>query len=235
MPSYHLHATRRTETGRQLSKLRRTNQVPAVVYGHGLPSHNLAIDESALVKLFRQAGTTSLVDLDIAGESPVKVLIHELQRHPVTSRIIHADLYQVKMSEKLQADIELELVGESAAVKESGGILVRTLDKLKVECLPGDLVPSIAVDISRLKTFEDRIRVSDLQVPNAVTILNKPEEVVVSVTPPRSEAEIEALSQKVEEDVTAVEKVEKEKKTEDEEAATDETVAPAATKPTKSA
>ncbi len=226
MPSHQLLAERRTDVGKALSKMRRTNQVPAVVYGHGVPSQNLTVKAQDLIRVYREAGTTSLVDLVIDQGSPVKVLIHDLQRHPTKPSILHADFYQVKMTEKLQADIQLEMTGESPAVKELGGILVRALDTLNVECLPGDLVPSIPVDISTLRTFEDRIHVSNISVPTGITILNKADEVVASVTPPRSEAEIEALSAKVEEDVTAVGTVEKEKPAEEEVAETEAPAAP---------
>lgn len=221
MERHHLAAESRTQLGKQSKKLRRIDQVPAVVYGHGVASQSVVVTQPDLLRVFRQAGTTSLIDLAIAGGSPVTVLIHDIQRHPITSVIIHADFYQVTMTEKLQAEIELDFTGESAAVKELGGIFVRTLDKVKVECLPADLVPHIAVDISSLKTFDDRIHVRDIVAPTGITILDRGEEVVASVTRPRSEEEIAALSEKVEEDVTVVGTVEK-AKPEDEEP-TDET------------
>lgn len=219
METFRLSARRRPDVGQNLTTLRRSKQVPAVVYGHGIANEHLIVDGPELQRVYRQAGTTSLVDLVVDDKPAVKVLIHDLQRHPTNSSIVHADFYQVRMTEKLEADIELNIIGESPAVKEQGGILVRTLDTLKVECLPGDLVPSITVDISGLKTFEDRIHVKDLQLPPGLTSLQGPDEVVASVTPPRSEAELEALSQTVEEDVSTVEKVEKEKAADDEAAA----------------
>lgn len=225
METFRLAARRREDVGQKLTPMRRTKQVPAVIYGHGVANQNLVVDGAELQRIYRQAGTTSLVDLVIDQDPAIKVLIHDLQRHPTNSSIMHADFYQVKMTEKLEAEIELVLMGESPAVKEQGGILVRALDTLKVECLPGDLVPSIDVDISGLKTFEDRIHVKDLRVPPGMTVLDNPDEVVASVTPPRSEAEIEALSQTVEEDVSTVGKVEKEKPA-DEEAAEGEGAAP---------
>lgn len=230
MTTYQLHARRRDDLGKMAARVRRQRQVPAVIYGHGLTNQNLSLDGQELQRVFRQAGTTSLVDLLIDQAAPVKVLIHDVQRHPTKPEILHADFFQVRMTEKLQADIALSLDGESPAVKEQGGILVRALDSLKVECLPSDLVPSISVDISVLKTFEDRIHVSDITPPAGLTILNQPDEVIASVAPPRSEAEIEALSEKVEEDVSTVGTVEKEKPAEDE-VAEDQTETPKETTP----
>lgn len=203
-----LAATSRAVVGKKVEQLRRQRQIPGVMYGHGLPSVSLGIDSLAFQKVWRQAGSSSLVDLTVDQKPPVKVLIHDTQHHPTTSAVLHVDFYRVKMSEKLQTDIELNFVGQSPAVKEQGGIFVRSLDKVKVECLPADLVHAIDVDISSLKKFEDRLHVRDIIVPQGVTILGKPDEVVASVMPPRSESELEALSSKVEEDVTAVAGVE---------------------------
>ncbi len=218
MTSLTLTAQARTVLGKTVDGLRRQRIVPAVIYGHNVPSRTVSIEAGAFDAMFKQAGSTSLVDVAVDGSAPVKALIHAIQRHPTTDRVIHVDLYQVKMSEKLEADIELNFIGESPAVKEQGGILIRTLDKVKVSCLPTDLVHSIDVDISVLKTFDKRIHVSDLVVSPGLTILDKGDEVVASVMPPRSEAELASLSEKVEAvDVSAVEKVEKKVKAEDEE------------------
>lgn len=195
--------------GKKVQELRRKQIIPAVVYGHGIPSATVQIERLAFQKVWRQAGSSSLVDLVVDQQPPVKVLIQDVDHHPTKNVINHVDFYRVKMTEKLETDIELNFIGESAAVKEQGGVLIRSLDKVKVECLPGDLVHSIDVDISGLKNFEDRIHVSDIVVPKGITIMDKADEVVASVTPPRSESELEALSGKVEEDVTTVSGVEK--------------------------
>ena len=207
-----LKADRRTVEGKATKKLRQANTIPAVIYGHDIKSQMLAVDAIAFQKAYRVAGSSSLVDLVIDGGAPTKVLIHAVQQHPTKTTPIHIDFYQVTMTEKLQTEIELHFIGDSAAVKESGGILIRTIDKIKVECLPGDLVPSIDVDLSALKTFEDRIHVRDIAVPKGMTVLDGGDEVVASVTPPRSEEELASLSEKVDVDVTAVEKVETKKK-----------------------
>ncbi|MBI5467169.1 MAG: 50S ribosomal protein L25 [Candidatus Kerfeldbacteria bacterium] len=221
-----LPAQPRAELGKTVDHLRRQHRIPAVVYGHGVPSQTISVDERVFQKIYRQAGSSSLVDLVIGEQGPTKVLIQSLQRHPTTHGVTHIDFYQVKMTEKIETEIELHFVGESAAVKESGGIFIRTIDKVKVECLPGDLVPSIDVDVSVLKTFEDRIHISDIVAPKGITIMEKSEDVVASVTPPRSEEEIAALSEKVEENVEAVEVEKKEKAVEE---PTEEETKPSAT------
>lgn len=205
METYSLHATRRSSIGKIVDHLRRTNRVPAVMYGHGMKNQNLDLDAIELMKTVRSAGTSSLVDLSVEQDAPVKVLIHAIQYHPTRSDITHVDFYQVKMTEKLETDIDLEIIGESPAIKEQGGILVRALDKVKVSCLPSDLVHAIQVDISVLKTFEDKIRVADLKVPHGIEILDTPDTMVAVVNPPRSEAELASLTTEVTEDVAAIE------------------------------
>lgn len=223
-----LIAQSRTITGKQVDKLRRQRSIPAVVYGHNQASQSVTLDAGAFDATYKQAGSTSLVDVTVGTGAPVKALIHAIQRHPTTGRVMHVDLYQVRMTEKLEADIDLHFIGESPAVKEQGGIFLRTMDKVKVSCLPADLVHSIEVDISLLKNFDDRIHVSDLVIPSGLTLMENSEEVVASVSAPRSEAEIASLSEKVETvDVSAVEKVEtkKDKDEDDEEAATEDQAA----------
>jgi large subunit ribosomal protein L25 len=215
MDHFVLHAQPRTAIGKVVDHVRRQRLIPAVMYGHGLKSASLQLDASEFQKIYRQAGSTSLVDLTVADGSPVKVLIQSVQRHPTRQSVLHVDFYQVKMTEKIEAEIELSIEGESPVVKESGGILIRALDKLKVSCLPGDLVPTIAVNIEALKTFEDRIHVKDLALPKGIEPLLGGEEVVISVSKPRSEAELEQLSGEVTENIEGVE-VEKKGKTEEE-------------------
>ena len=199
--------------------------MPAVVYGHGLKSTPLVIDYRQFEKIYSTAGESSLVDLSIDQKEPVKILIQDVQRHPITSRFLHADFHQVKMTEKITTEIELEFFGESKAVKELGGVLVKSIDKVKIECLPQDLVHNINVDVSTLNSFEDMIRVADLKLPAGIEIKGKLEDVVVLVQPPRTEEELKELEQKpVEAKVEEVEEAEKKEEAgevKQEEAATD--------------
>ncbi len=218
-----LPARTRTALGKQAKSVLHKHAIPAVLYGHGVTNRNLEIDGLVFGKIFRQAGSSSLVDLTIDDGQAIKVLIHDVQRHPTSDDFTHVDLYQVKMTEKIETDIALNFIGESPAVKEQGGILVRPMDEIRVSCLPGDLVHAIDVDISQLKTFEDHIRIQDLPIPSGLTVLDDVEAIVASVTPPRSEAEIEALDSAVAEDVSTVEKVEEKKDAESDEDAEAET------------
>lgn len=199
-------STLRQAAGKQNKAIRRSGLLPAVLYGHGVKNINLSLDYKAFETIYRQVGQSGLIDLQLEGQAqPVKVLIQDIQRNPLTEHIIHADLHQVKMTEKIHTEVVLSFIGESKAVKENGGILVKNLSAIKVECLPQDLVQEITVDISSLHTFEDMIRISDLPLPTGMTALESPEAVVTSVQPPRSEEELKELEEKPEEKVAEVE------------------------------
>lgn len=219
MSALTLTAHARTETGKQNKIVRRKGELPAVLYGHGVAAQSLALSANEFSKVYRKAGESTLVDLAIDGGTPTKVIINDIQRHPLTNAVIHVDLHQVKMTEKLRAEIVLAFAGEPAAVKELGGVLVKNLDHVKVETLPADLVPEILVDVSSLKTFDDVIHVKDLVLPKGIEVLDKADEVVALVTPPRSEAELAELEKATVDEKTAVENIEgvkKEEKKDDE-------------------
>lgn len=222
MDSLTLSATTRTVTGKQVKTLRHQGIIPAVVYGHDKISQSLSIRATDFKRVFAGAGSSTLVDLIVDDAKPVKVLIHEPQIHPVKPDIVHADLYVVKMNEKLQTEIPLEFIGESSAVTDLDGTLTIVLDALEVECFPDKLVHAIEVDITSLVTLEDMIRVSDIKAPEGIEFLADPEEVVATITPPRSEAEMAELEETVsgeDADKAAVEAVEVLEEKKDEEPA----------------
>ncbi len=190
--------------------LRREGQVPAVVYGHGVKPTSLQIPALEFGRVFQKAGENTLVELSVDGGKAVNVLIVDIQQDPLTNRFTHADFFQVRMDEEIKADIPLEFVGEAPAVKELGGIFLRAVEAVEVECLPADLPHSIAVDVSVLKTFDDHIKLSDLSIPAKVKVLGEPEMIIASVERPRTDEELAALNEKVEMDVTQVEGVVKE-------------------------
>lgn len=201
-----LKAEKREQTGKQNKQLRDKKWIPAVLYGHETKNINLKIELHDFNKAFKEAGQTSLIDLEIEGEKePIKVLFHDIQYHPTTDEVIHIDIYKVNMKEKIRTEVPIQTVGVAPAVKDLEGSLLLNLSDVEIECLPGDLIQEIEVDITPLKTFEDKVLVSDLQVPDTITILNDKEEVVALVNPPRSEEELEALDEAVEEDVEGVE------------------------------
>lgn len=190
--TYSLQVLTRAERGKKNKLLRAQDLIPGIIYGHGESNRPVAIERAPFEKLFMAAGESSLIDLSVEMSPSVKVLIHEVQRHPLTSKIIHVDFYQVKMTEKITAEVPIVFDGEARAVKELGGVLVKTLDHVKVECLPQNLVHELHVDLGVLNTFEDAIHVRDLRPPEGVKILTHAEDTIVKVQPPRTEEELKA-------------------------------------------
>lgn len=190
--------------------LRKKGIIPAVLYGHQIKKNFLlTVDKKDFMKVLGEAGESSLISLAIKRQKrPRVVLVKEVQRSPVTGDFLHIDFYEVKMTEKIKAEIALEFIGTVPAVKDLGGVLIKNIDNIEVECLPADLLPKIEVNVASLKTFEDAIRIRDLKIPKNITVLNHPEDVVASVAPPRSEEELAELEEKVEEKVEEVEEVE---------------------------
>lgn len=193
--------------------LRTHGEVPAVLYGHGIQSMHLVLNYQEFAKVFEKAGETQLVTLNIGEEkAPRNVLIHDIDTDALSRRYLHVDLYQVRMDEKISADIPLRFIRDSEAVKTLGGVLVKNVHEIKVRALPADLPSELEADISLLKTFEDKIHASNIKMPKGVELIGNPGEIIALVTPPRTEEEIAALAGKVEEDLSAIKVPEKEKK-----------------------
>lgn len=191
--SFLLNAVSRALKG---EKVRAEGILPAVVYGVGQESASLSLVYVDFEKLYNEAGEASLVDLKIDGKEAGKVLVHEVQYDPVSGRMIHVDFRRVDMNKSITAYAELKFTGESPAVKELGGTLVRNADEVEVECLPKDLVSHIDVDLSVLKTFDDVIKVKDLVLPSGVVIINpNSEDVLATVTPALTEEQIKAMEE----------------------------------------
>jgi large subunit ribosomal protein L25 len=170
-----------------IQKTRKNGQITAEVYGHKQKNLHILIDAVAFDKIFASAGESSLVDLAIDEQKPIKILIRDTQINPVTGRVIHVDLQQVRMDEVIEAKLSLNFIGEPKAVKELGGTLVKALEELDISCLPGDLIPDFEINVEGLATFEDVIRVKDLQIPKGIKVLNDPEDAVVMVEPVHEE------------------------------------------------
>ncbi len=210
-----LSAKIRKETGKKVKTLRQKNILPAVLYGpkikKALP---LELDYSLFEKVFKEAGESSLISLEIENDSKKNlVLIHEIQRDALNNKISHVDFYQVPLEEKIVVKIPIVLEGSSPAVKELGGTLIRYISETEVKALPQNLPKEIKINVESLNTFEDNILIKDLKLPVGVEILRHPDEIVASVLPP--EKVEEELEKPIEEKVEEVEKVEKEKKEEE--------------------
>ncbi|MDO8471981.1 MAG: 50S ribosomal protein L25 [bacterium] len=188
--------------------LRSKGIVPLILYGKKQEAQSLQTDSTTFTKLLHEHGTTTLLTLEDGPATGVKVLIREPQFDPVTNQVLHADLFAVNLTEKITATVPLVFEGESAAVEQLSGSLIESKAEVEVECLPQDIPHQLVVDVSKLATFEDVLHVSDLVIPDGVEVLDDPEEAIASVAEPRSEEELAALDEAVEEDVESIAAVE---------------------------
>jgi large subunit ribosomal protein L25 len=198
MERVELRAETRTIHGKKVKSLRSESLIPAVVYGPDMDSLSVQIDERDLFKVLQEAGSTALIYLSVDDASePRVVLAREIQRDILTGLTMHVDFYEVRLTETVRTMPRLEFVGESPAVNAGIGVLIHGMNAVEVECLPTELISSIEVDVSVLETLDDNILVSDLPVPESVTIIADPGDVVASVVPARM-AEVEEEVEEVE-------------------------------------
>ena len=172
MSEYTLEAKDRVVLGRDNAGIRAEGGVPAVVYGAGIKPKNITVDRNQFVKTYRQTGGSSIVELVVEGGAPIHVLVQDIQLHPIQDRVTHVDFLSVDMNKEIEATVNLVFVGESNAVKGLGGTLMKSRDSVVIKCLPSKLVGSVEVDLSKLATFEDVIRLGDLAIPEGAELMD---------------------------------------------------------------
>ncbi len=206
-----LTAEARTIFGKQLAPYRKVGKLPVVAYGGKSEAKPLFLSVKEFKKVFADAGESSIVSVAMP-EGTKEVLIHGVDFHPVSGEPIHADLLMVDMSKPIRVGVPLEFTGESPAVKDLGGALIKVLHEIEIEALPKNLPHDLIVDISSLTTLDSQILVKDVPLPAGVTLISEPEEVVASVTTAGEEVKEEEAPV----DLSAIKKKKKGKKDEEE-------------------
>ena len=196
-------------------RLRRSGNLPGVVYGEGKEAASVEIETHAFEQLLHHhASETMITSIDLDGKE-IQVLVKAVQRHPATGKVIHVDLMKIVAGQAIQVDILLSFVGEAAGVKE-GGLLEQVMHSIPIECLPKDLVESIEVDVSGMG-IGDTLCVSDLKLGSVLKPLLELESILTTVAEPRVEEEPEEEEALEEEGEGAEPEVISEKKAEEEE------------------
>lgn len=187
-----LQARRRDGLGKgQARKLRRTGQVPGVVYGRRREPLPVVVEAKSLRNvLHTQAGMNVLIDLSIANgdRAAETVMVKDVQRDIFLRDIIHVDFHTISLTETLEAHVRLSFVGQAPGVAE-GGVFEVHLREVVIECLPTQIPEHVEVDINGL-AVGDSIHVRDLKVPPEVTIVTPVEEVVATVVMPKAVEEV---------------------------------------------
>jgi large subunit ribosomal protein L25 len=174
---------------RSARRLRREGNVPGVVYGGGDEPVSFQVPARELRHVLQGAG--AVLDLSIEGAKSSPVVVKDLTRHPITGETVHLDLLRVRLDVKIQSTVQLELTGaeDSPGVKD-GGVLEHVTRELTIEALPNDIPDSLTHDVSTMQ-INDTLTLDALTPPSTVTLIDDPETVIATLTPPRLQVEAE--------------------------------------------
>lgn len=196
-----LKASRRSVIGKQVKALRRSGQLPAVLYGRHVDSIPISLDMKEASRALDKISSSALIVIEVDGQRHY-ALVRERQRNPILGSFRHIDFQAVSLTEKVRANVSIRLVGESPAVENYFGIVVTNMEQLEVESLPRALPEWIEVDVSSLVEIGDAIYVRDLVLAKGVEVLEDPDAIIVIITAPVAE---EIVTEEVVEAVTGVE------------------------------
>lgn len=187
-----LKSTKRELFGRKVKRLRKEGLIPANIFGKKIKSYALTVNAKEFDEIFKKAGETQLIYLDgLPAQAGKSVLVSNIQIDPVTGNCLHIDFRQVDLTEKITAQVPIEVEGESPAEKQNLGTVVQQISEIEVEALPTDLPEKIIIDASTLIEVDQAIYVKDLKVDKKVTIMTDLESIVVKVEPPTKEEVVE--------------------------------------------
>lgn len=178
----------------KVNKLRAEGSIPGIIYKRGEETKHIQISDSEFRKVYREAGMTSIIDLELDGEKH-PVIIKDLQRHPVKNQYVHVDFQELNMDEKIRVFIPVVLLNRDE-IKLQPSVLVQILDEVEVECLPADIPNTAEVDVADMD-FATPIYVSDLDIAKEekVEILLDLDTVVCTLSEPSMEEEEEDLEE----------------------------------------
>jgi large subunit ribosomal protein L25 len=174
---------------RAARRLRRTGKVPGVVYGSGEEPLPFAVDSRVLRQTLAHAG--AVIELSLTGSGGTPVVLKELIRHPVTGETVHVDLLRVRLDQAIQTTVVVELTGgEDAPGVKEGGVLEQVTREVTIEALPTDIPDLLHYDVSAA-VIGDTVTLAAVSVPSGVTLVDDPETVLLSLSPPRLQVEEE--------------------------------------------
>jgi large subunit ribosomal protein L25 len=193
---FELAVTVREQAGKGAARsMRRAGQVPAVLYGQG-ECLLLTVNPEGLIKILKsQTGSTALISLTVSGvkSKPNRTaLLRDYQTDPVSGAVLHADLFEVSMSKPIRVKVPIQVIGGIPAGVKEGGVLHHNMRELHVECLPAAMPDHVEVDASALN-IGDGIHLKELTTREGVRFLDDPDQMVLSVAAPLSDAKLEAL------------------------------------------
>ena len=182
-----LKAEVRTVFGKKLNKIRKAGFIPANIFGPDFKSKSISVIYKDLVKTYKMVGETGVVYISIDKES-IPVLIKSIQKHPLTSLLLHIDFRKIDLSKKIETNVPVKTIGVSEAVSQKAGVLLVQSETLLVEALPEDIPSHIEVDITVIKEIGQEIKVSDLKKSDKYEIKTPVEKVIVAVIAHKEES-----------------------------------------------
>ncbi|MEW6170247.1 MAG: 50S ribosomal protein L25/general stress protein Ctc [Candidatus Omnitrophota bacterium] len=211
----------------EVSKLRKSGFIPAVVYGQGMKPESIKIPTKDLIRLMHEKHLeNTIINLKIENDKrkkPLSVLIKEIQHDPLKGNIVHIDFHHVSLTKAIHVKVPLAAIGEAIGVKQDGGVLNHIMWELEVECLPTQIPHNIEIDISNLK-IGDSIHIKDIKLPEGLKVLQDTEAIIFTVAPPEKVEELvpgvetaaatepEVIKEKKKEEAASGEEAKKEEK-----------------------
>lgn len=180
MKRFKLAVEKRKILGKKVNTLRKEGLFPANIYGKGVKSVSVQLPYKEFEKVYKEAGETGIVDVEVAGEIRPS-LIHNVQQDYYKHVLLHADFFQVNLKEKIKAMIKIVTIGEPKAIAEKLGLLMQTLSEVEVEALPTELPDKIEVNVEPLAILDAQVTVGEIKAPAGVTILTDPSQVVAKI------------------------------------------------------
>lgn len=191
MSSYKITVQKREGIGsNRVNKLRAEKLIPGVIYKRGEETKSLEVDEKVFEHVFRRAGTTSVIELDLDGETH-SVIVKDVQMHPVRNQVLHIDFQALDMTERIKVLIPVNLLHREE-IKLQPSVLTQLLNEVEVECLPGNIPNTADADVSEMD-FTTPLFVSDLDIAKDenIEILDPQDMVICTLSEPQEEEEEE--------------------------------------------
>ena len=185
-----LQIAKRTIEGKKVKTLRTQGITPIHLYGSGFESLSMQADFKDLINVLNENGFSIPITLN-DGENDILVFARSVQRHPLTEEILHVDFQVVSKDDEVEIEVPINLTGESPAVKNFGGILIKLLETIKISSKVDKVPKSIELDISVLESLEQSLLVGEINVPEGVEIITDETFAIARVIPPRIEVEEE--------------------------------------------
>lgn len=195
-----LTAQKRDINGKKVKTLRKTGLLPAVVYGEQVETRAVSVPFREFETVYKSGGESTLVTLHMPESKDINVLIYDVTFHPLAGTPLHADFRAVRMDKPIRTWVPLVFEGESPAVKNDGGVLIKVVQDIEVEALPAKLPSQVVIDLSRLNEINARVTVEDLAIPDDVKIFSESHDVIALVEAPRTTEELEELEKPTDEE-----------------------------------